>query len=1853
MKKYVHVLLLCLFAVSAANTELSAQGTLIHYWHFNNYTTIYSYPQSFPIGPIDADFSIHDTSKARIYMTKFPGTSSTWHSTSATIMDPVATVAADADTVNLRMGQLGANGLRPRNQLDSAYLLFYIPTVNYQNIRLTYGSESSSVASGDTYQLFEYSVDSGVTWQTSGLSQTQDSAWLVFHRTSITFSDPLVNNNPGLAFRIHFVGHNNGTSGNNRFDNVTVDGDSIIAPVPIHYWNFNNYSAIYSYPQTFPIGRIDADFSAIDTSKARIYMTTFPGTSPTWHSTSATIMDPVATVAADADTVNLRFGAIGGNGLRPRNQLDSAYLLFYIPSTGYHDVIFSYGSESSSVASGDTYQIFDYSVDSGVTWRTALLSKPQDSAWLVFHRTSVTFTSDSQANNNPKLVFRIHFSGHTNGTSGNNRFDNVTLDGIPYPISTGITTTAASFGPFCNASANPVSVAYTSVGTFTGTWSVQLSNAGGTFPSNTTSNIIGTGTTSPITASIPIGTAAGNYRVRVINTNPALMSANDNGSNIVINGPPTAYTVTGGGGFCAGGAGVPVGLSNSQTGVKYQLYRNISTIVGGTVGGTGAAIPFGNQTTAGTYTVVATNTVTPTCTSNMTGSVSVTVNPIPTVITGTTTICSGNSVTLSDGVSGGTWSSNSTFVASVDPSLGTVTAYATGLAIITYTLPGVCYTTTNVIVNSAVPAITGTMNACPGTSSALSDASGSGTWTSSDNTLATVDIFGNVSGVAAGSLSISYIVSPGCITSAPFLVNPLPSAITGTTNVCVGLNTTLNDPDGTGTWSSSDPLTATVDVSTGSVGGVAAGSPTITYTLPTGCSLTTPFTVNPLPDPIGGATNVCAGLTTGLTDGGSGTWSSDNTAVATVNSSTGVVMGNLNGTANITYTLPTGCIMSTSFVVNPLPSAITGTATVCAGLSTTLNDPDSGGSWSTTSAHATVDPTSGAVTGISAGTPVITYTLPTTCMITAPVTVNPLPSAIGGATNVCVGLTTTLTDFGGGTWSNDDATVATINASTGLVNGIANGTTMVTYTLPTGCIASTSFVVNPLPTAITGTTVVCAGSTTTLGNGSTGGTWSSSNTTMASVGYNTGVVSGIAAGTPNITYTLGTGCRISAPLTVNALPTVYPLTGGGNYCFGGTGVHIGLAGSNAGVTYQINKDGSPFGGSITSPGGPLDFGTFTDAANYTVVALNTATTCTDNMSGFKIVGINPLPVQYTVTGGGNFCAGGMGVPVGLSGSSAGVTYQLLKSGSPIGLPKPGTTAAINFGLQTLGGSYTVVASNTATGCTNTMVGSASVVVNSLPAVHAMTGGGNYCAGSGGLHLGLNNSNVGISYQLLHGITLVGSPVWGDNSPLDFGSFTLDETYHVIATDSATGCSSDMSGTESITTNPLPDVHAITGGGSYCATGTGVHIGIDGSNIGITYQLYNGAFPVSVGVPGSIGPVDFGLVTGAGTYHVVASNVVTGCTNTMSGTTTVVVNPTVTPTISLSTGVGDTICSGRFVTLTTSVTNSGTIPAYSWSVNGVPTVSGNTYSYIPSDGDHVTVTMTSSAPCAAPPAVSSSLNLTVLSTGAPAISIASGSGNTVCQGNAVNFTFASTNEGSAPLFLWMVNGLFVSSGTSYSYTPVNHDVVSCLLISDYYCRIHDSATSNNVTMEVDAPLTPAVTITANPGFTVANGQSLTLNAAVTNGGPAPTYQWYINGLPVPGQVSSSFTSNTFFNGDSVTCRVLSSGGCSGIPGSKSVTVHVTVSGVKQLVSAGSDIRLVPNPNKGLFSLKGTLATTDDQEVSVIITNMVGQVVYRNTFSANGGKVDEQISLNSTLANGMYLLNMRSGDQNDVFHFVIEQ
>jgi len=214
-----------------ATMHLSAL-TLVHYWNFNTLSLKLKAAQdvtSNPIVSIPADVT---KSTASLVYQIIPGTASPY----STYCDSVPLATGTGTPVNMRNNDPAGLALRLRNPSDQMQLVLSIPSTGYRNIVISYDIQRSSAGNGALTNTLYYSVDNGTTWKNSTTNNggliskdtIQTSANWNFKTVSIT--DPSANNNANLKFKILFTGGQNiGTSGNDRIDNITVEGDVLAA----------------------------------------------------------------------------------------------------------------------------------------------------------------------------------------------------------------------------------------------------------------------------------------------------------------------------------------------------------------------------------------------------------------------------------------------------------------------------------------------------------------------------------------------------------------------------------------------------------------------------------------------------------------------------------------------------------------------------------------------------------------------------------------------------------------------------------------------------------------------------------------------------------------------------------------------------------------------------------------------------------------------------------------------------------------------------------------------------------------------------------------------------------------------------------------------------------------------------------------------------------------------------------------------------------------------------------------------------------------------------------------------------------------------------------------------------------------------------------------------------------------------------------------------------------------------------------------------------------------------------------------------------------------------------------------
>lgn len=612
-----------------------------------------------------------------------------------------------------------------------------------------------------------------------------------------------------------------------------------------------------------------------------------------------------------------------------------------------------------------------------------------------------------------------------------------------------------------------------------------------------------------------------------------------------------------------------------------------ATVPGGAwsvTGGASVAAGVVSGISAGTATI--TYSVTNSCATAV-ATKSITVNPLPVAgtITAASILCPGTTAPLASTMPGGVWSVSGGH-ATVSGSV--LTGTSAGTANISYIMTNGCGTAvaTHIMTVNALPAagsISGASDVCVGSLVGLTVSVPGGAWSAAGSTAAVTG--GSVLGLSAGSTTISYSVTNICGTAVAvhnMTVNPLPAAgsIAGAGVVCEGATVALTASAPGGSWSISS---GAATVSGGVVTGTLAGTATVSYTVNNACGTDVAvhtITVNPAPvaGSITGTTAVCEGATATLTASvPGGVWST--TAGASV--SAGVVTGVVAGTATISYAVTNSCgtaVATRNMTVNPLPVAgsITGAGAVCIGAAEALSSSEPDGLWSVAGSLASVSST-GLVTGLSAGTAAISYTVTNGCGMdvaihTIAVVAPPTSGALSGAAGVCVNATETLVaSIAGGTWSvsNSNATVAG-----GVVTGIAAGNISISYTVSNLCgtdVTVHDMAVNPLPEAgiISGAATLCIGGQVTLNVTVAGGVWSAGN---GSAVVSSGIVTGMTAGTAIISYVVTNSCGAATAthnLTVETVPVLSSTSGPQTVCVDQL---VTLANATPGGSWEASDD---------------------------------------------------------------------------------------------------------------------------------------------------------------------------------------------------------------------------------------------------------------------------------------------------------------------------------------------------------------------------------------------------------------------------------------------------------------------------------------------------------------------------------------------------------------------------------------------------------------------------------------------------------------------------------------------------------
>ena len=444
--------------------------------------------------------------------------------------------------------------------------------------------------------------------------------------------------------------------------------------------------------------------------------------------------------------------------------------------------------------------------------------------------------------------------------------------------------------------------------------------------------------------------------------------------------------------------------------------------------------------------------------------------------------------------------------------------------------------TANVMVDSAVQLV-----AIPVDSAGTALGGRAVTWTSGAAGVATVDGSGLVTGRAAGFAAITATCEGKSGSAAVTVAAPPPAPVASVSvspasaSVSVGqtvqLAATPKDANGnpltgrTVTWSSGNSGVATVSAS-GIVTGVSPGAATITAASE-GKSGTAAVTVSSVPVASVAVSPTSASVSVGQTvqlaatpkdangnplTGRTVTWSSGNTAVATVSAS-GLVTGVSAGAATITAASE-GQSGSAAITVTSVPVASVAVSPASASVQTgqavqlTATPKDANGNplsgrtivWTSSNTAAASVNTSGRVTGVAAGSATITATSEgksgtAAITVTAPpapapvATVAVSPASASVAAGQAVQLSAVTKDSAGTvltgrtvTWASSNSGIASVSGS-GFVTGVTVGAATITATSEGK--SGTAAITVTAPPPVTGSCLALPGPTITLSGLST------------------------------------------------------------------------------------------------------------------------------------------------------------------------------------------------------------------------------------------------------------------------------------------------------------------------------------------------------------------------------------------------------------------------------------------------------------------------------------------------------------------------------------------------------------------------------------------------------------------------------------------------------------------------------------------------------------------------------------------------------------------------------------------------
>jgi gliding motility-associated-like protein len=375
--------------------------------------------------------------------------------------------------------------------------------------------------------------------------------------------------------------------------------------------------------------------------------------------------------------------------------------------------------------------------------------------------------------------------------------------------------------------------------------------------------------------------------------------------------------------------------------------------------------------------------------------------------------------------------------------------------------------------------------------------------------------------------------------------------------------------------------------------------------------------------------------------------------------------------------------------------------------------------------------------------------------------------------------------------------------------------------------------------------------------------------------------------------------------SINAGLTVTPVNA--SIC-SGSNADIQVFASEVGVNYQLvdNSNNANVGAAVAGTGGTIDLmaNNLLVNSNYYIVASNGS--CSIQLTNTAAITVSSSPnVGLATSASINPVCNGAVTNITVANSQLNVSYQLRDaSNANVGAPVVGTGGTINLPTNPLGANITFNVLATSGTCapvqlTNTVAVTVGGSINAGLTVVANPA--TICSNTA-TFIQVQSSEIGVNYQLQDaGNNPIGGLVAGTGGTINLstGNLGATATFSVLGANGT--CSIQLTQTATVTVNLQPNNGlAVTAQNGSICTATGTNIQVAASEVGVSYQLRDASNqPIGLPVAGTGGAINLptGNLATTTTFNVFATG---------GGTCTAQLTTTATVTVLLPT---DPLCSG--------------------------------------------------------------------------------------------------------------------------------------------------------------------------------------------------------------------------------------------------------------------------------------------------------------------------------------------------------